>query len=728
MAGGLLNLVNTGQENLILNGNPSKTFWKTTYAKFTNFGMQKFRLDYEGLKTLGLTTPTTYTFRVPRYADLLSDTYLVFTLPNIWSPLHVYKSQYPYTYQEGQKNKDIDYYDLNNYIPYGFKWIDDIGTNMIEEISIDVGGQNLQKFSGDYLTAKIKKDFPGDKVNLINEMIGNVSELNNPGAAGGQEGFFARNGKYPNAIYNNSPEGAEPSIKGRKLYIPISTWFSNNSKLAFPLVSLQYNELIITIRIRPINELFRIRDITNPNNSYAYKSPNFNTPLESMYLFLQTPPEPSKNQIKKLPNLEDLKNIKSKNCVVRELIKLGIWNPYAAAVYENEITKLYNTNINTWDPDVHLIGNYIFLSNDEQQVFAMNCQEYIIPYIHETTFKSINTTDMLELDSIGLVKSWMWFIRRDDVFLRNEWSNYSNNDYLLTTTGLTYNLPYINKKNTCSSGYIQYRDKDNNIKIDSDNNKFRKYINRLKYYDNKYTVRENDPTFIDDYESIVNKYEFNKCFPPTMEMIIQDIMNKINKQTLNKNERENLKQKMLANIYPIWPQQGGEDTHCQYYQTFWSNNTCRYNLTTSGPRNIQPDSNIMLSAAILFDGAYRENMLDAGVYNFIEKFNRILGKGTNGIYCYNFDVDPYAQFLFNQPGGAINMNAFSKINLEVNTIEPPKTQDPQFKIICNNDNNIIGAIKGTNNIYKYRYDFVLMEERVNIIKFIGGNVALVFSN
>ena len=93
MAGGLLNLVNTGQQNLILNGNPSKTFWKSTYAKFTNFGMQKFRLDYEGLKTLGLTTPTTYTFRIPRYADLLSDTYLVFTLPNIWSPLHLYKSQ-----------------------------------------------------------------------------------------------------------------------------------------------------------------------------------------------------------------------------------------------------------------------------------------------------------------------------------------------------------------------------------------------------------------------------------------------------------------------------------------------------------------------------------------------------------------------------------------------------------------------------------------------------------
>ena len=35
MAGGLLNLVSAGQQNVILNGNPSKTFWKTTYAKYT---------------------------------------------------------------------------------------------------------------------------------------------------------------------------------------------------------------------------------------------------------------------------------------------------------------------------------------------------------------------------------------------------------------------------------------------------------------------------------------------------------------------------------------------------------------------------------------------------------------------------------------------------------------------------------------------------------------------
>jgi hypothetical protein len=48
MAGGLMQLVSTGQQNIILNGNPSKSFWKATYKKYTNYGKQNFRLDYDG--------------------------------------------------------------------------------------------------------------------------------------------------------------------------------------------------------------------------------------------------------------------------------------------------------------------------------------------------------------------------------------------------------------------------------------------------------------------------------------------------------------------------------------------------------------------------------------------------------------------------------------------------------------------------------------------------------
>ena len=54
MAGGLLSLVSEGQQNIILNGNPSKSMWKGVYQKYTNFGLQHFRLEFEGAKTLRL--------------------------------------------------------------------------------------------------------------------------------------------------------------------------------------------------------------------------------------------------------------------------------------------------------------------------------------------------------------------------------------------------------------------------------------------------------------------------------------------------------------------------------------------------------------------------------------------------------------------------------------------------------------------------------------------------
>jgi hypothetical protein len=133
MPGGLLNIISVGSANLFLTGNPSKTFFKVTYSKYTNFGLQKFRLDYDGLRELRLTESSKFSFKIKRYADLLMDTYLVLNLPDIWSPIWPASS-----------NTD------NKISPYEFKWIENLGTQMIEEIEIICGSQTLQKYSGHY--------------------------------------------------------------------------------------------------------------------------------------------------------------------------------------------------------------------------------------------------------------------------------------------------------------------------------------------------------------------------------------------------------------------------------------------------------------------------------------------------------------------------------------------------------------------------------------------------
>ena len=72
MPGGEMNLIVEGNQNVILNGNPTKTFFTSIYKKYTNFGMQKFRLDYEGLRELKLTQDSIFNFKVKRYADLFA--------------------------------------------------------------------------------------------------------------------------------------------------------------------------------------------------------------------------------------------------------------------------------------------------------------------------------------------------------------------------------------------------------------------------------------------------------------------------------------------------------------------------------------------------------------------------------------------------------------------------------------------------------------------------------
>lgn len=366
MAGGLMNLVSQGQQNIILNGNPSKTFFKTTYAQYTNFGLQKFRVDFEGSKTLRLSEESTFTFKVPRYADLLMDTYLSVNLPNIWSPIM-------------PPQQDIN---LNQeWAPYEFRWIENLGAKMISKIQMVCGNYTLQEYSGDYLLAAVQRDFNADKKALFDQMIGNVPELNDPSNAG------SRVNSYPNAYYTDDIAGPEPSIRGRVLYIPLNNWFSLKSQMAFPLTSLQYNELHIVVTFRPINEIFQIRDVFDNTFGYPYIAPNFNSWYQQLHRFLQPPPDIALD----IDSYTDIRTI--------------------------------------WNADIHLNCTYGFLSNDEERVFALESQTYLIKQVHEKQFYNVTGPNRVEMDSLGMVANWMFYFQRSDINLRNEWSNYTNWPY-----------------------------------------------------------------------------------------------------------------------------------------------------------------------------------------------------------------------------------------------------------------------------------------------------------
>ena len=178
MPGGLLNIISYGNQNVFLNGNPSKTFFKFVYAKYTNFGLQKFRIDFEGLKELRLNEPSEFIFKVPRYAELLMDTYFSVTLPNIWSPIYP-----PSSLTETWK-------------PYEFKWIENVGSECIKEVKIMVGGHIIQQYSGSYIKTLYERDGLG-KRDMFNQMTGNVPAMYDPSNDNG------RKNKYPSHILYN---------------------------------------------------------------------------------------------------------------------------------------------------------------------------------------------------------------------------------------------------------------------------------------------------------------------------------------------------------------------------------------------------------------------------------------------------------------------------------------------------------------------------------------------
>jgi len=413
MAGGLLNIISTGNNNLFLTGNPSKTFFKVTYSKHSNFGLQKFRIDYDGLRDLRSSEPSTFKFKIPRHADLLMDTYLVVRIPDIWSPI------YPNSTETNE-----------NWSPYEFKWIDNLGAQLIKEIVITCGSLTLQKYTGEYMAAMVDRDFSSEKKELYNRMTGNIPELNNPAYA------FGRRNAYPNAPYTTSTLGAEPSIRGRNLYIPINTWFTLNSQCAFPLIALQYSELEISVTLRPIYELFTVRDVLDVGNSYPYIQPDFNLPRFQMHRFLQTPPSRNLNKYAEIGNL-----------------------------------------INTWNVDIHLISTYGFLSKEETKLFTSQDQVYIVKDVFEHKQENITGTKKVQINSNGMVANWMWYLQRNDVNLRNEWSNYTNWPYHRLPSNVTLASHTIIEGETVTYGLHPSTNQNTGITISGDfHNENRKEI------------------------------------------------------------------------------------------------------------------------------------------------------------------------------------------------------------------------------------------------------------
>ena len=403
MPGGYIQLAAYGSQDFYLTSNPQISFFKTVYRRYTNFSMDYFRLN--PLTNIGLSNneTITYKFKIDRNADLIHNIFFTFTLPDIFSD------------------------DNTN-----FKWIQNIGFNIIDKVSIYIGGALLDEHYGEWLQIWNELTTPLGKKKTLNEMIGNIPEIYDPANAPGMGGI------YPNANINNGRNTSNcPSILSRKIRVPLIFWFNRNPSLALPLIALQYEPVQINIICRKITDLYVITDNNDDNITYGKII------------------KPINNKLYGLENFVKDSNISQGPIGNKSLINFSI--------------------------DPYLDINYIYLDTKEMRNFAQTEHKYLIEQVRLSSFKSILGNNTLELDIHHPTSLMVIVCKRTDIEDRNDWNNYTN--WVLEDVppySLEFSNPY---HNIYELGFGDVRADSNKIvheQINRENYEIRKDKNCIK--------------------------------------------------------------------------------------------------------------------------------------------------------------------------------------------------------------------------------------------------------
>jgi hypothetical protein len=372
MPGGLIQLVAVGAQNELVNGNPTLTHFRAVYRRHTNFAMESIRMTFTSTNLqFAQNTTRKISCRIDRYAQVLLDTYLIITLPDIWSPL---------TYLGTGVKPPTGYDQRSNSIGYEFQWIKNIGYNLIDHVEITANGQVLQTMTGEWMKMYSYLTHDTNKRKIIDQMVGNVPELYDPANAN------VRQNQYPHAIAPAAYPGIgpntkipEPSIRSRQLTIPLHFWFCENPGLALPLVAMQNSDVAINVVYRPLADLFTILDTVPASPTYG-------------------------------------KRISGGGTIAPFL------SPPTTGGYPS------NPGLTAFFPDPYLEGNFAYMTEMEMNQLAMADQTILVKNIRYLNNTGQYGTSDSVLPAFNLVTRLVFTAQRTDKILTNDWDNYTNWD------------------------------------------------------------------------------------------------------------------------------------------------------------------------------------------------------------------------------------------------------------------------------------------------------------
>jgi len=200
MAGGTIQLVMYGPEDVYFLGNPQITFFKAVYRRYTNFCIKTFEQEFPDSFNFGKTCK----IKLNRLGDLITKMSLHITVP-----------------------KFTPEYDAK------FAWVRRLGHAIIKSVTVEIGGQTIDKQYGEWLDIWYELTRKGDHEKGYNELIGDVPRMTELSS-------------------NKKPQ--------YDLYIPLQFWFNRHCGLALPMIAMQYHDIYVIVEFEKIEKLVVVNE------------------------------------------------------------------------------------------------------------------------------------------------------------------------------------------------------------------------------------------------------------------------------------------------------------------------------------------------------------------------------------------------------------------------------------------------------------------------------------
>jgi len=399
--GGQLALVAVGAQNSSLNGNPEKTYFYTAVRRHTHFATENITVAVDGPNELMPDTQIRLRAKIPRHADLLTHLTFTFQLPAIYSKIW----QFPSGLNDGSVIKRLP----------SFRWIHQLGANIIAGVSIYVAGSKVQEFPGEWIAIRAATDYTPDQYQKWRTMVGDVPELTEPewGIYGRSPNYPYTAGEYPHSVYDPTGYTGAPSIPARQIRVPLPFWFSDAWGHALPLIALQLHEVEVQITLRSLQEIYRINE------------PFFNSePLRPHTQLIQDPMWPTSSQPTATNPVID--NLTLQNAYASWIDPIGELSNYLQPATANPQTTLPTIG-SAFSLNASLEANYAYVTEREQIMFAERALQTLVHQVQSFSYPSVVAKTRLDMDVHGPITRMLFFGRRSDALTyRNNYNNLSN--------------------------------------------------------------------------------------------------------------------------------------------------------------------------------------------------------------------------------------------------------------------------------------------------------------